>query len=45
MEQPNKDYIKQSLLNQIAGLSMQIAQRDAMITELQQELNQLKGEE
>ena len=43
--QPNKDYINQSLVSQIARLSMQIAERDAIITEQQQELEQLKNEQ
>ncbi|GGJ85906.1 hypothetical protein GCM10007063_05460 [Lentibacillus kapialis] len=45
MEQPNKDYINQSLVNQIADLSMQIANRDAVITELHQELEGYRKEE
>lgn len=44
MEQPNKDYINQSLVNQIANLSMQVAQRDAIITELKQEKEQKNAE-
>lgn len=43
--QPNKDYINQSLVNQIANLSMQIAQRDAVITEQQQELEEYRQKE
>ena len=43
--QPNKDYMNQSLVSQIARLSMQIAERDAIITEQQQELEQLKNEQ
>lgn len=45
MEQPNKEYVNQSLVNQIANLSMQIANRDAIITELRQELEQYRTEE
>ena len=45
MNQPNKDYMNQSLVSQIARLSMQIAERDAIITEQQQELEQLKNEQ
>lgn len=43
-KQPNKDYINQSLLNQIAESSMKIAERDSIITELYQELDGLKQE-
>mgnify|MGYP001176806082 CR=1 FL=1 len=35
----NDEYVKQSLLNQIANLAMQVAERDAVITELKQELD------
>lgn len=45
MEQPNKDYVNQSLVNQIADLSMQIANRDAIITELHQELEGYRNKE
>ena len=45
MNEPNKDYMNQSLVSQIARLSMQIAERDAIITEQQQELEQLKNEQ
>lgn len=44
-KQPNKDYINQSLVNQIANLSMQIAQRDAVITEQQMELEEYRKKE
>lgn len=42
MPKINGDYIKQSLLNQIASLSLQVAERDAIITEQQVELEQLR---
>lgn len=42
MAEINKDYISQSLVNQIASLSMQLAQRDAIITEQQHEIEALK---
>ena len=42
MEQLNEDFVKQSLLNQIASLSLQVAERDAVITEQQVELEQLR---
>ncbi|HLR71965.1 MAG TPA: hypothetical protein VK085_11130 [Pseudogracilibacillus sp.] len=45
MNQINKDYVNQSLINQIANLSMQIAERDALITEQQLELEQLRKEQ
>lgn len=45
MNEPNKDYMNQSLVSQISRLSMQIAERDAIITEQQQELEQLKNEQ
>ena len=35
----------QSLMNQIANLSMQVAERDALITDQQQEIEQLKKEQ
>ena len=41
----NKDYVKQSLLNQVANLSLQVAERDAVITEQQIELEQLRKEQ
>lgn len=40
--QLNKEYVTQSLINQIATLSLQIAERDALITEQQIELETLK---
>ena len=43
-KQLNKDYVNQSLVNQIANLSLQIAQRDAIITDQQIELDQLRKE-
>ena len=43
--QPNKDYMNQSLVSQIARLSMQIAERDAIITEQQQELEEIRKEQ
>lgn len=43
-KQPNKDYVNQSLVNQIAGLSMQIAERDAIITEQFQQIQELQSE-
>lgn len=42
MAEINKDYISQSLVNQIASLSMQLAQRDAIITEQKLEIEALK---
>lgn len=42
MAEINQDYILQSLVNQIASLSMQLAQRDAIITEQQLEIDALK---
>lgn len=42
MTEINKDYISQSLVNQIASLSMQLAQRDAIITEQKLEIDALK---
>lgn len=45
MNQPNKDYMNQSLVSQIARLSMQIAERDAIITEQQQELEEIRKEQ
>lgn len=45
MNEPNKDYINQSLVSQIARLSMQIAERDAIITEQQQELKRMNDEQ
>ena len=45
MNEPNKDYMNQSLVSQIARLSMQIAERDAIITEQQQELERIKSEQ
>lgn len=43
-KQPNKDYINQSLVSQIAELTMKIAERDAAITELYQEREKLNKE-
>lgn len=43
-KQPNKEYINQSLLNQIANLSMQVAERDALITEQHQQIKELEKE-
>ena len=40
--QPNKDYIIQSLQNQLSQAQMQIAQRDAVITEQYDEMEKLK---
>ena len=42
-KQPNKDYINQSLVNQIASLSMQTAERDAIITEQFQQIQELQS--
>lgn len=42
MKELNEDFVKQSLLNQIASLSLQVAERDAVITEQQVELEQLR---
>lgn len=41
----NKDYVNQSLINQIASLSIQIAERDAIITEQQVELEELRKQQ
>lgn len=45
MNEPNVNYINQSLVSQIARLSMQIAERDAIITEQQQELDRINDEQ
>ncbi len=45
MEQPNKDYIIQSLVNQLAEATMKIADRDAVINELHQELEEIKRQQ
>lgn len=45
MSEINEEYVKQSLINQIANLSMQIAERDALITEQRLELEQLRKEQ
>lgn len=45
MTQPNKDYVNQSLVNQIAEMSMSIAERDAIITEQHLELEEFKQKE
>ena len=42
MKELNEDFVKQSLLNQIASLSLQVAERDAVITEQQVELEHLR---
>ena len=42
MKELNEDYVKQSLLNQIASLSLQVAERDAVIAEQQVELEQIR---
>ncbi|GGJ48428.1 hypothetical protein [Virgibacillus salexigens] len=42
MKQPNKDYIIQSLQGQISNSSFLIAERDAIITEQHQEIQELK---
>lgn len=42
MKQPNKDYIIQSLQNQLSNANMDIANRDAIITELYQEKQELQ---
>lgn len=44
MQEPNSDYIKQSLLNQISSLSYKLAEYEAIITELQIELDELNKE-
>jgi len=41
-KQPNPQYIINSLSNQIAQISAEKAARDAIITEQQQEINELK---
>lgn len=41
-KQPNPQYIINALTNQIAQLSAEKAARDAIITEQQQEINDLK---
>lgn len=43
-KQVNKEYVIQSLMNQIAGLSMDRAERDSIITELYQEIDTLSSE-
>lgn len=43
--QPNKDYMINSLVNQNSRLSVQIAERDAIITEQQQEIQKLQQEQ
>ncbi|MFD1066701.1 hypothetical protein [Oceanobacillus locisalsi] len=43
-KQPNKDYINQSLVNQLAESNMKIAERDALITEQYQEIEELNEE-
>ncbi len=48
MEQPklkHGDYVVQSLVNQISDYARQIAERDAIITEQQIELEQLRKEQ
>ena len=45
MKELNEDFVKQSLLNQIASLSLQVAERDAVITEQQVELEQLRRDQ
>ena len=42
--QPNKDYMINSLVNQNSRLSVQIAERDAIIAEQQQELDKLNND-
>jgi len=44
MNEPNKDYMNQSLVSQIARLSMQIAERDAIITEHHEKIVELEKE-
>lgn len=44
-KQPNKDYMLQSLGNQVAEMSVKLAERDAYITELYQELQQYREKE
>lgn len=44
-KQPSKDFIIQSLMNQNAELSFKVAERDAIITELYQELNGYREKE
>lgn len=44
MNKPNKDYVNQSLVNQLADASLKIAERDAAITELYQEIGKLNKE-
>lgn len=41
-KQPNKDYIIQSLQMQMSNHPMEIANRDAVITEQYQEIEELK---
>lgn len=41
-QRPNRDYINQSLMSQIARLSMQVAERDAIITEQAEEIKSIK---
>ena len=42
MAEINQEYVSKSLVNQIASLSLQLAQRDAIIAEQQAELEQLR---
>lgn len=42
MTEINQKYVSQSLVNQIASLSMQLAQRDAIIAEQKIEIDALK---
>lgn len=44
LKQPNKDYINQSLVNQIADFARQVAIRDATITEIYQQIAELTKE-
>ncbi|MCC2248866.1 hypothetical protein JUJ52_02685 [Virgibacillus sp. AGTR] len=41
---PNKDFIIQSLQVQLSQASLNVAQRDAIITEQKQQLDELKKE-
>lgn len=43
-KQPNKDFMNQSLVNQIADLSIRIAEREAVITEQYMKLQELEKE-
>ena len=41
--QPNQQYISNSLLNQLAQKAMEVAEREAIISQLYEEIEKLKG--